>query len=79
VGERLRSAAADAPIQTAAGQAAVTISLGVAGLQPDEDLDFNRLLDRADQALYEAKANDRNCLRAWVPDPAVRTSQTTGQ
>ncbi|MDD5370115.1 MAG: diguanylate cyclase [Anaerolineaceae bacterium] len=76
VGERLRSAIAETRIPAASGLAAVTISLGVAGLQPDEDLDFDRLLDRADQALYEAKANDRNCLRAWSPHSSSRIRST---
>lgn len=38
----------------------VTISVGVAGIPPDEDIDL--LLKRADDALYSAKTSGRNCV-----------------
>jgi diguanylate cyclase (GGDEF)-like protein len=40
----------------------VTTSIGVAELQADESLDD--WLERADQALYEAKSGGRNAVRA---------------
>jgi diguanylate cyclase (GGDEF)-like protein len=40
----------------------VTISIGVAQFRPDEDT-WDTLLNRADNAMYEAKSNGRNC---WV-------------
>jgi diguanylate cyclase len=39
----------------------VTISIGVAAWQPDEDVD--QTINRADAALYHAKAAGRNCVR----------------
>jgi len=40
----------------------VTVSIGVAELGPDDDLDG--LLHRADEALYQAKAAGRNRVNA---------------
>lgn len=40
----------------------VTISLGVAAMPPDPD-DALSLIRQADQALYQAKRNGRNCVR----------------
>jgi eukaryotic-like serine/threonine-protein kinase len=37
------------------------VSIGVADLKPDDDLEA--LLARADDALYQAKAAGRNCVR----------------
>lgn len=39
----------------------VTVSIGVAELHPDDDLDS--WLERADSEMYEAKAAGRNCVR----------------
>ncbi|MHB8245455.1 MAG: diguanylate cyclase [Acidimicrobiales bacterium] len=57
--ERLREAIGEAPISTAAGPIAVTVSVGVAELA-DRDLDLGRLLQRTDAALYEAKRAGRD-------------------
>ena len=59
VAERLRAVVASTPIQTLAGPVRITISIGVARWD-DELVDLATLLDRADQALYEAKAAGRN-------------------
>lgn len=40
----------------------VTISLGVASLQPSDDEQGMSLLERADQCLLKAKASGRNCV-----------------
>jgi diguanylate cyclase (GGDEF)-like protein len=58
VAERIRSAVADTPIQTAATSLSVTISAGgvvTSNLAPGVDL-----LSAADAVLYEAKAKGRN-------------------
>jgi len=47
-------------------QPAVTASFGVAEAQPDDTIDS--LLERADQALYLAKGEGRNCVRAEADD-----------
>ena len=57
---RLRQAVTD--IHLAAGDREVryTVSIGVSGLEPDECVE--RLLHRADVALYEAKRKGRNSV-----------------
>lgn len=59
--ERLRVSIAALRIQTEKGEITVTISLGVAGRQPADTV-IERLIDRADQALYAAKRQGRNCV-----------------
>jgi diguanylate cyclase (GGDEF)-like protein len=43
----------------------VSISVGVAELTPDGS--FKDLVQRADQALYQAKTEGKNCVRVWMP------------
>jgi diguanylate cyclase (GGDEF)-like protein len=57
--ERLRDCIAELPIQTRSGALTVTVSVGVAHLQPDDNT-LKDLLGRADQALYRAKRAGRN-------------------
>jgi diguanylate cyclase (GGDEF)-like protein len=59
LGERLRSAVSEMPIDTGSGPVQVTISVGVATLH-DADSSLSRLLQRTDLALYEAKRAGRN-------------------
>lgn len=59
-GERLRVAVAGLEIEDQDAIASVTISLGAAQAQKDEEL--SQLMRRADQALYEAKREGRNRL-----------------
>ena len=42
----------------------VTVSIGVAGLTPE--CSFQDLIQRSDQALYRAKADGKNRVRAWL-------------
>jgi diguanylate cyclase (GGDEF)-like protein len=58
VAERLRHAVAAAPAMTGADEIEVRISIGVAQRRDDESLSL--LLQRADKALYAAKAGGRN-------------------
>jgi diguanylate cyclase (GGDEF)-like protein/PAS domain S-box-containing protein len=62
VAERLRVAVAGSPIKVGEQTVAVTISIGLAAFAPGNDLD--RLLHRADAALYTAKQDGRNLVRA---------------
>ena len=54
----LRAVSAD-PVQIASGEVSITVSIGIAVLDPMHD-DMHSLLHRADSALYRAKANGRN-------------------
>ena len=59
VAEKLRLAIAGAAIRTAKGDISITVSVGVAISQPNEE-DGTRLTVRADNALYTAKQSGRN-------------------
>ena len=65
VAERLRAKIAGTQISINAGNATVTISLGVAGIQGKTDLTLDKLVDRADQALLQVKQQGRNQVRIW--------------
>ena len=60
--ERLRLAVAGASVELAAGQHAMTVSIGVAQLFENENV--GAALVRADRALYRAKRNGRNRVEA---------------
>ena len=59
VAERIRHAVRDKPFLCSAGETQVTLSLGVATLDPTED-SLERLIERADRALYQAKRRGRD-------------------
>ena len=60
--EKIRTAVAQTPMPTAAGDITVTVSIGLAQMEglPGE---VDQLMARADQALYEAKRGGRNQVR----------------
>ncbi len=60
VAERLRQVIADLEIATEKGPLRFTISIGVTQFRRDEDTTPETMLQRADQALYEAKDTGRN-------------------
>jgi len=61
--ERLRAAVASRKIRLEDGrEIAITVSIGVAVFQ-ETDSDIDAVLHRADQALYRAKLDGRNCIR----------------
>lgn len=67
IAERIRCHIADARVTrraTGAEIGQVTISIGVAQFQPGES--FDSLIERCDQALYQAKQSGRNCTVAAV-------------
>lgn len=60
VAERIRTAFEAAAVETAAGRASTTVSIGVAGTS--FDIPLNALVAAADTAVYAAKAQGRNCV-----------------
>jgi diguanylate cyclase (GGDEF)-like protein len=64
----LRAVSAD-PVRIASGEVSVTVSIGIAVLDPLHD-DMHSVLHRADTALYRAKANGRNRVER-DPGPAL--------
>ena len=62
VAERLRAAVAENPIQVGDNTLAATVSIGLAAFAPGQDLE--KLFERADSALYAAKQDGRNLVRA---------------
>src|SRR5690625_839755 len=59
--EKVRQAIADQNYEPQNGAPLrVTVSIGVTSIRPDDT--FDRALQRADQALYRAKAKGRNCV-----------------
>ena len=59
IAERLRTVVAGAPIQSDHLALSQTLSIGLAGF-PDDGQDVQRLIAKADQALYAAKRSGRN-------------------
>jgi diguanylate cyclase (GGDEF)-like protein/PAS domain S-box-containing protein len=81
--ERLRQVIEGAEISTHQGPVRITASLGVAVIPPDcKSLTIDRLLGRADQALYQAKQAGRNqvCLwqEEWVTSEVLSDGKTGG-
>jgi diguanylate cyclase (GGDEF)-like protein len=66
VGEALRSAVGDRPMETRSGGVSVTISVGVA-VRRSADETPDGLLARADARLYVAKQGGRNRVVAHQP------------
>ncbi len=58
--ERLCLAVSSAPVRTQKAAVTVTISIGVATANPCGDCSIEKLIQSADAALYQAKANGRN-------------------
>ncbi len=69
VAERIRAAVASAPC---APGVAVTVSVGVAALRPGEEL--AAVIGRSDEALYRAKKDGRDCVRALDAEELARAA-----
>jgi diguanylate cyclase (GGDEF)-like protein len=63
--ERVRRTVAAQPFQFNGTAIAVTISLGVTDTTGRPSISSQELILRADRALYRAKDDGRNCVRAW--------------
>jgi len=62
--ERMCRAVADAVIQADSGEVKITLSIGVAELDKEQDT-LDSLIFAADNALYRAKAAGRDCVRVF--------------
>jgi len=69
VAERIRKALERERFEIDGKDFWVTVSAGVADAGAGSELDSGKLLARADQALYSAKAGGRNRVRIWTDRP----------
>ena len=67
VAEKIRMAIGEAPLPTAAGNIAITVSIGVAQTDAGHH-EIDQLIAWADKALYDAKREGRNQVRIGRPD-----------
>ena len=58
--ERLRKAVSDEEIKLKEGSINITVSIGVAVMNEDEDASLDLLIQTADTALYKAKNKGKN-------------------
>ena len=70
IAERVRRHVEESPIHVKDVTLHLTLSLGLAAAHKEDDVES--LLERADAALYEAKAAGRNCVRVAEADAIVR-------
>jgi diguanylate cyclase (GGDEF)-like protein len=68
--ERARAALADEPVAVDDVAIELTLSVGVAVVGPESQTP-DRLVDAADEALYEAKRAGRNCVRVFQGDGTI--------
>jgi diguanylate cyclase (GGDEF)-like protein len=66
VSERILQRIAEQEIMVSGEKTGVTVSIGVSELNPSF-VDAESFVDSADQALYQAKADGRNCIRLAKP------------
>lgn len=69
VAERIRTYCAQSPVSTLAGPIKVTVSFGVAQVNPTSHDALQDALQRSDNALYRAKRGGRNRVCLDEPDP----------
>jgi two-component system cell cycle response regulator len=65
VAEQIRTRVEELGIENREIKNVVTVSLGVASVVPDNEMEPNELIDAADRALYKAKEYGRNNVTVW--------------
>jgi two-component system, cell cycle response regulator len=75
--EEVRHGIASPPVQTTRGPLPITMSLGVLASRGWDSQLVEEILAEADSALYQAKADGRNCVRLAKPF-ASQTNRTAG-
>jgi diguanylate cyclase (GGDEF)-like protein len=78
VADTLRREIAERPIPWAGEGLTVTASFGLAQTMPGE-VNVEAVIARADQALYRAKDDGRNCVRIAAESPALIADENTRQ
>jgi two-component system cell cycle response regulator len=76
--EQVRNGIANHPVQTTRGPLPITISLGVFASRDWDLQQVEETLRAADAALYQAKADGRNCARLAKPTALCKSSEPTG-
>jgi diguanylate cyclase (GGDEF)-like protein len=71
--DKFRLAIAAEPVQLEDQDIPITISVGIAVVGPGDDLHLERLVHRADEAMYEAKNAGRNRVMLAPPAPHAFT------
>jgi two-component system cell cycle response regulator len=71
--EQVRNGVASHPVQTTRGPLSITMSLGVLASRHSDLWRVEEILGEADSALYQAKANGRNCVRSTERNTSCNT------
>jgi diguanylate cyclase (GGDEF)-like protein len=71
IAERLRERIANSSLQTHNHTIKMTVSIGVVTASGREGLSLETLINKADIAMYQAKAAGRNCTRVIDMEPAM--------
>ena len=66
VAESLRRRLVEEPCHSGAHRLCVSASIGVHTVEPESGIDSDTALSVADQAMYSAKANGRDCVRTSI-------------
>jgi diguanylate cyclase (GGDEF)-like protein len=75
IAETIRKAIQSRPVEHDGKTIPVTVSIGVASLEPGSPISSTaQLIKAADLALYNAKHSGRNCVKVFSLKPAVKTA-----
>jgi diguanylate cyclase (GGDEF)-like protein len=73
VAEEIRARIEELGIESEEIKSVLTVSLGVASLVPDNEMEPNELIGAADRALYKAKEEGRNKVKVWEKTDIIMT------